>query len=282
MLYAGRNPSPPLDAFIERIWSCSDSGAPLRERERALPGGGTVDLIVNLVEDEVRVYDPDRPERVERTRSGAVVTGARTRSILFEPRQRASAVGVHFKPGGAFAFLGISPWEIVDASIQVGDLWGRFGRSLHEQLLEASTAHERFDLLEAALLERLRHAPRRVHPAARLGVRALAHAAGTARVSAVAASLGLSRRRFVEVFEREVGVTPKLFARLRRFHRVKQHVAARGQPASWGAFALECGYFDQSHMIRDFVEFSGMTPTGYVQSSSSETVLDHLVHSYAA
>jgi methylphosphotriester-DNA--protein-cysteine methyltransferase len=276
MQYVGRTPSPPLDAFIERIWYCSD--APTHTRERVLPGGGALGLVFNLAEGELQIYDPANPGLV-RARGGALVSGTCTRSYLYDPRQRASIVGVHFRPGGAFPFLGISPSEIVDSHVPLDDLWGSGGRNVHEQLLEASSPSERFRLLEAALLRRLRSA-RPVHAAVRAAVAALRDGGNGVRVAEVAAAVGLSRRRFIEVFEREVGLTPKLYARLQRFHRVKQLMATLGGPASWASFAIACGYFDQSHMLRDFLEFSSMSPASYLEGRTEETLFDHVVHAY--
>jgi AraC-like DNA-binding protein len=275
MQYLGRTPSPPLDTFVERIWFCSD--APPQARQRVLPGGGNVDLIVNLVEGDFRVADPEHPGLV-RDYSGATIRGTTTRSFLIDSKRRASLVGVHFRPGGAYPFLGISPSEIVDAHIPLDDLWGCSGRNLREQLLEAGSPSERIRLVEAALLGRLRRA-RPSHPAARAAVEAF-RAGNAVRVAEVATLVGLSRRRLSEVFEREVGLTPKLYARLQRFHRVKQRIAALGGPPSWATFAVDCGYCDQSHMLRDFVEFSGMSPAAYLRYRTGETMFDHLVHAY--
>jgi AraC-like DNA-binding protein len=276
MKYLGRTPSPPLDTFVERIWYCSD--APAHTLERVLPGGGTMDLIVNLVSDEIRIHDPDNPG-AERVHSGTLVGGTRTRSYLVDPRQRASVVGVHFRPGGAFPFLGISPSEIVDTHVQLDDLWGSAGRSLREHLLEVGSPSEQLKLLEATLLQRLRRA-RPGHPAVRGAVDALRVEGSDVRVADVANLVGLGYRRFIEIFEREVGLTPKLYARLQRFHHVKRRIAMLGGPPSWATFAMECGYFDQSHMIRDFVEFSGMSPPSYLRGRTDETRFDHLVHAY--
>lgn len=277
MQYLGRVPAPPLDAFVERIWYCS--GVPPHTRERVLPSGGAIGLAVTLVEDEVRIEDPANAGTL-RIRSGAIVSGAHTRSFMIDARQRASVIGVHFRPGGAFPFLGISPCEIVDAHVALGDLWGGDGRTLREQLLEAHTPSERFRLVEAALLRRLRSA-RPGHPATRAALAAFRTGGNVVRVADVAAAVGLSRRRFIEVFEREVGLTPKLYARLQRFHSVKQRIAVLGAPPPcWATFAVGCGYFDQSHMLRDFVEFSGMSPAGYLRSRAEETQFDHLVHAY--
>jgi AraC-like DNA-binding protein len=274
MEYLGRTPAPPLDAFVERIWYCSDAST--HARERVLAGAGTTDLVVNLAENEFRIDDPSNPGAA-RTHSGAIVAGTITRSYWVDPRQRASLVGVHFRPGGAFPFLGISPSEIVNAHIELEDLWGCDSRYLREELLEAHSPSERLRRVEASLVRRLQRA-RLGHPAVRAAVDALR--GQDARVADVANVVGLSHRRFVEVFEREVGVTPKLYARLQRFHRVKQRIATLGRPPSWATFALDNGYFDQSHMLRDFAEFSGMSPAGYLRTRTNETLFDHVVHTY--
>jgi AraC-like DNA-binding protein len=276
MVYLALTPSPPLDTFVERIWYCSDA-AP-HARERVLPGGGTVDLFINLVDDEIKIYDPVDPELV-RAHSGSLVSGTSTRSVLVDPRQRKSVIGVHFRPGGAFPFLGISPSEIIDSQVGLEDLWGCTGRSLREQLSETVSPSDRFRLIQAELLRRLCRA-RPGHPAARAGVRALSAGGNGPRVAEVATLVGLSHRRFIEVFEREVGVTPKVYVRLQRFHRVKQRLATLEGAPSWATFALACGYFDQSHMIRDFVAFSGMTPASYLRCRTDETSFDHFVHAY--
>lgn len=82
MQYLGRTPPPPLDEFIERIWYCSE--APPQAGGRALTSGGALDLIVNLFDAEVRVWDSANPGAA-RTFSGAVVRGAAMRSFSIGP-----------------------------------------------------------------------------------------------------------------------------------------------------------------------------------------------------
>lgn len=277
MEYFGLTPSPPLDRFIERIWYCSDSAA--HTQERVLPGGGTMDIVVNLGDEAIRVYDPANPGS-SAAHSGAVVVGTRTRSYLYDPRQRSALVGVHFRPGGAFPFLGLSPFELVDTHAGLADVWGATGRDLREQLLEARSPAAQLRLVETALMRRVAHA-RAGHPAVRVAVEALRSAGNEGRVSEVAELVGLSHRRFVEVFEREVGVTPKLYARLERFHRVKKRIATLTAAPSWAPFALDCGYCDQSHMLREFLQFSEMSPASYLRGRGDETMLDHVAHAYS-
>lgn len=271
MSYRAKRPSAPLDAFIERLWHCAD--APAHARERILPAG-TVELVVDLVQDEVRIYDPVRPSHV-RTYSGAAVSGTYARTFLIDSRQHASMMGVHFRPGGAFPFLGISLHEIADTHVDLEVLWGRGAGELRERLLAAGSLANRFEVLEAALIHRLRRGRSR-HAATSLALRAFEDPLDAARVRDLAKLSGLSQRRFIELFKTEVGLTPKLYSRLRRFHRTKQRIAMLESQPRWASLALDCGYSDQSHMIRDFGAFSGMSPAQYLRRRCDETMSDHV------
>lgn len=83
-------------------------------------------------------------------------------------------------------------------------------------------------------------------------------------VRELARDAGLSNRRFIDVFRFEVGVKPKLFTRVQRFQSVLRLVHRPDVP-DWGQLALEHGYFDQSHLIRDFLAFSGLSPAEYLR-----------------
>jgi AraC-like DNA-binding protein len=90
----------------------------------------------------------------------------------------------------------------------------------------------------------------------------------TQKISDVSDRTGLSARRFIDVFRKEVGLTPKLFCRVRRFQRVLRHITA-GQKVDWAEIALTCGYFDQAHFIHDFRAFSGINPSSYLADHTS-------------
>ena len=94
----------------------------------------------------------------------------------------------------------------------------------------------------------------------------------------VARAIGLCERRFIQVFNTQVGVTPKLFCRLLRFQRARalaqQSVmidldrepdTQAARRIDWPQLASACGYYDQSHLIHDFQEFSGSSPTDFLQ-----------------
>jgi len=84
------------------------------------------------------------------------------------------------------------------------------------------------------------------------------------RVREAAKYLGLSQRRFIQVFKSEVGMTPKLFSRIQRFQQTRTFIQ-HNPSIKWADIAVDLGYFDQSHFIREFVEFSGLSPTEYLK-----------------
>ena len=208
----------------------------------------------------MRIYDVDRPEQYKRF-SGSLVSGPYSTIFVIDTLEDASVVGVHFKPGGAFPFLGLPAGELRDTHVDLETLWGMAAVELRERLCSATTSVRRFHLLEKALLAHL-FRPLRHHDAVSNALHAFAHTDATS-VREVTKSIGLSHRRFVDVFNIEVGMTPKLFQRVQRFHRALALVRQTAMP-HWAQLALNAGYFDQSHLIRDFLSFSGVSPADYL------------------
>jgi AraC-like DNA-binding protein len=82
-------------------------------------------------------------------------------------------------------------------------------------------------------------------------------------VGRVCRELGLSRRRFIQIFTEDVGMTPKRYARVRRFQRALALATASAAPR-WTELALASGYFDHAHLCRDWLELTGVTPSEFV------------------
>ncbi|HVK09930.1 MAG TPA: AraC family transcriptional regulator [Gemmataceae bacterium] len=265
MFYRCHRPAPPLAEFIEWFWYCAD--VPTYDRVRILPSG-TVELVVNLRDDEVLLEGP-----VRRRLSGAVVSGTYGGFLVVDPMQHASMIGVHFRPGGAAPFLGAAPGDLTDAHADLAGLWGRSAVELRERLCAARTPEGRFAVLERMLAARLARAPGR-HRAVPAAVAALERP--EARVREVAAETGLSQRRFIRVFAAEVGLTPKLYGRVRRFQRARGLVRP-GSPPDWARIAAECGYFDQAHLIRDFQAFAGFSPGEFVRQLGGRVMPNHIL-----
>lgn len=263
MKYLTQLPVPPLAGLVDHLWSLTD--APAHARERIVPAG-TFELVVNLAEDEIRVYGPDGALRYD----GAVVSGAYTRSFVVDTREHASLVGVHFRPGGARAFLGARADELTDRHVELAALWSPAAADrLRDALCSAASSTRRFAILQRTLLEHLVPAL-----AARRSMAALM-AQPQARVGELARRSGRSHRSFIAAFSAEVGLTPKLFQRIQRFQQALALADAGGRP-DWAQLAAACGYFDQSHLIRDFVALAGVTPAEYARLRGTPAKSDHI------
>jgi AraC-like DNA-binding protein len=252
---------------VEYLWWLSDK--PLHARERIM-ASGTQELVINLHEDSFEIRSAADDARVRRF-SGAMVSGAYSRYFVIDTRAHVSLLGIHFKPGGAWPILGTPPGELADTHVDLSALWGAMARELREQLGAATTTQERFRFLEAALVARLSH-PCRCNSVVPAAMRSLMR--GDISVGQVATDLGLSRRRLIELFTAEVGMTPKLFGRVQRFQRTL--ALARSSTLSWAEVAPQAGYCDQSHLIRDFVTFSGLAPTTLVANLGPQLKENHV------
>jgi len=269
VLYASRIPIPPLDTFVERLWLLSD--APAHSKER-IAASSTIDLGINLHENEFRIYDPAKPGQSKRF-SGAVVSGTHSRPFVIDPRELVSVIGVRFKPGGAFPFLGTSACELAGAHVDLEALWGTSCMELRERLCAAKTPAEQFTLLEKALVAHL-FRPLQRHYAVQFALDTFRRADSGLAIRDVARDTGLSQRRFIQLFAREVGMSPKLFCRVRRFRRALDKVRRIALP-NWSRVAADCGYYDQSHLIHDFRFFSNLSPTEFVRQRSDCVIQNH-------
>jgi AraC-like DNA-binding protein len=219
---------------------------PSHSRERVIPSG-TVELVVNL-------HECDRFR-------GAVVSGAYSGPFDVETRAHASIVGVHLKPGGAASLLGVPAGELANTHVELDALWGRRSGELRDRLCAAAHSSQRFRILEQALLGfRPRSAGVREEVAVALG----RLGAPGVEVGDVARQVQLSHRRFIELFTEQVGMTPKRYSRVRRLQSALRLVTGQGSPP-WTQVALDCGYFDQAHLCRDWVEFTGFSPVEFLR-----------------
>jgi AraC-like DNA-binding protein len=243
-------PSGPLADFVDLIW-ISEGYAPPHAQERLLP-----QPLMNLI------ITVDRGRAVW---SG--LSGPRTESMMLDTSHPFSVIGVSFKAGGGFPFVPMPAGELHNLTAPLDAVWGSRADAVCERLLETPAPRDRCKILEQALLTGARGRFDR-HPAVRYAVAELGHWSRPRPVARVAEHLGLSQRRFIEVFRNEVGLTPKAFSRVCRF----QHVLGQIEYATevdWTEVALDCGYFDQAHFIHDFREFAGVSPTVYLRYRAS-------------
>jgi AraC-like DNA-binding protein len=259
MFFRSYKPGPPLSGFIENLWIYRGFESP-QIKERIFPSG-TFEFVFNLRDDELRIHKSMRLDQCQHL-SGAIVSGPYEGFFLADTAEEAFVIGVHFKPGGAFPFLGFPAHELANTHIDLATVWGRSADEIREQLSVKMSSARRFQLLENSLVSHLQR-PLAHHPAVSLALEGSCFDNSRAVVRKLAREASLSDRRFIDVFNLEVGLKPKRFNRIQRFQRVLTQVHRTPAP-DWGQLALDHGYFDQSHLIRDFIAFSGSSPAEYM------------------
>ena len=241
-------PPKPLAEFVG-LFRYARGHTSARSTERVLPTG-SVELVIKLGSGKT---------------SHSTVAGPRSKSFLIERADVDELLGVHFLPGGAFPFLDFPYADLHNRAITLADLCGeaRAARVLCE-LHEAASPRAKYAVLERWLVS-IAARPLRQHRAVAFAVAEFQRDPVSRSSASVADSVGLSQGRFIRAFRDGVGLTPKLFCRVQRFQQVIQRVVhADARAVDWLDVAISAGYFDQSHFIHDFQEFSGVTPTEYL------------------
>ena len=240
------------------------------QRTRIAPGAPTASLVAGLFVDErqrdVRAVVIPRVEIHIVARFGLparggldvhAMGGRRTahRKVLGRGQR---AVTARLALGAPEAVLGISAAAVAGRIVALQELWGdsATGRLL-EGLAGARDMIDAAHVLEAAIAERAATAGGRRAPP-QLALEAADRLTG-ATVNAVASDLGVSERHLRRVFREAVGVGPKTYAKLARFHRALRAAARNGHPG-WAGVAAEAGYYDQAHLIAEFRAIAGVTP----------------------
>jgi AraC-like DNA-binding protein len=258
MLYLTHIPRPPLAEFVELLW-LSERRVAAHAMERCLPTG-TVELVIDLRDDGLRLHDRADPDKVHDF-GEALVCGPHAEFFVIDTARPCAIMGVHFKPGGAFAFFGLPMDELVNLHVPLETLWREDAARMRERLLAAETPAEKFRSLERSLLVRLARREAR-HAAVAFALAEFRRVPQRRPIGDLAEQIGLSPRRFIRLFSDEVGLTPKLFCRVLRFQQALRLING-GEPVDWSELALACGYYDQAHFIHDFQAFCGLCPTAY-------------------
>ncbi|MFD5771164.1 helix-turn-helix domain-containing protein [Streptomyces sp. NPDC127049] len=256
-------PAPALREYVE-----SYVGFDLRRLPTGVhcgPPGRALTAVISLA-DPLEVA-PGVDDGSPVTRFDSVAGGLMCRSVAIHHDGRQHGVQVSLTPLGARAVYGMPAAELAHRLVPLDALLGPLAVELVDRLRSATTWAARFAALDDSLLRAVGRGARGadvrgVRPEVAEAWRRLVAARGRVQVAAVAAELGWSRRHLTERFRGEVGLSPKTLARVLRFEHAHALATAR-DPLPWGEAAAVCGYADQAHLVRDWREFTGRTPTAW-------------------
>ena len=258
MSYTSRIPGPPLDAYIDDFYHLDSPPPAPRLRVFPMP---SLHLMINLGSPfEVGVGDQANIDIL----AESWCTGMwDVYHVVRFPASNVRLYGVHFKPGGASPFLHLPLSDIRNRIAPLEAIWGPRASEVRERLWAAPSIGAGLSLLEALLLERMREASNKLGLVQHAIAEIMRHQ-GSLSIRALSAHVGVSHNHLGVQFNNLVGATPKELARLYRFAHLLSSIEPE-HPADWTRLAHRSGFYDQSHFNREFVSFTGLNPSDYLQ-----------------
>jgi len=253
--YSEWRPQPLADlaGLVEVVWYFK--GPTSSARKRILPNG-TVEMLVNFGEP-YRTISGAGPELLKT----AWLAGLQSGPMVGAQPPRQDVMGVRLCPAGAYALLNGPMREISELVVDLEDLVGRAADELAERCYDAASVEERLRRAADWVAERVMKA-RGVDPAIAWAAGRIERSGGAVSIAELRRQTGLSKTRLAEAFREQIGLAPKLYARVIRFRRATA-MLQKGA-VSLVDVALAAGYYDQPHMNAEFRELSGLSPREFL------------------
>lgn len=257
---ASCEPCPMLQPYVATLWF--GEGQVSYKRDRILPTTDSY-LLINLGLPQYLI-ETGPPQRNIPFKD-VWYSGLQQRPIETEAPHGSCLLGVAFRSAGARPWLHVDADQTADRVLGLAELLGDGVHALRQALLDCRTIERRFALVEDWLLSRLQ-ARFEAHALVPWALQRIADSAGQLAIDDLAREAGVSRKYLGLLFRRDVGLAPKSVARIHRFKSAVTLLAGCDR-VPWVELAAHCGYYDQSHLIRDFHGFSGFAPGEFVRQA---------------
>lgn len=259
MNYFERITRPELRRDVQCLWDLSAPATSHPEVDRVVPDG-CIELIVHWGDRvaEVRGSASTRQAPVRQPRT--LVAGQRETPLLLLSLGRTGLTAARFTPGGAPACIRDRMDLFRHRTVDLEDV-NVDARELPYRLAEADGPQERMAILEIWLVGCHQPIPLRLQRVESAVVE-MRRNAGQCDIQFLAREAGCSRRTLERLFLERVGLTPRALAKILRIQSVLRRLHPESE-VSWSGIAADCGYYDQSHLVRDFRRYTGMTPTAW-------------------
>jgi len=263
MRYNEYPPSITLKDYVQRYFTCETDSAVTTED--SVYASGFVEIMFNLGDSPQQLINHGQI-----TRPRAQLWGQTIQPFAFTSSGRHAMLGVRFYPHTAACFFDESIDTFNDQVIDYVDMAGSEGRELYNQLAEAIPLIRKIELLEKFLLARLQRFEHRYAKLKLMNaiVDDLNHDNFFRNINTVSARYGMTPRYLQKLFLSYSGISPHLFSKITRFQKSLQLITKNELPLT--TIAHRCGYYDQSHFIKDFKNFTGLAPSHFRAESSSE------------
>lgn len=259
MIFKTHIPTGILANYIENIVFFEGYTAQ-HKADKLLPDGG-IYMILNMLNKPERLYRDEKLTRYQQF-TGCFISGQHKHFIFIEA-EHSSNMAVKFKLGGAAPFFDFPISQLNNKVQQLEPIMGKKISDVRAAIINEKNIDKKFELIEQFFLNNLvkgfnHHAPfyRSLH--------LLASSPELLNIKQLAGIVGVTQKHFISLFRKQVGLSPKALARIFRFQKVILELE-KNKKIDWLQIAVDSGYYDQAHFIRDFYTYSGIKPTAYSQ-----------------
>lgn len=253
-------PKFPLNQFVDNFIYYEDYN-PSHSIDRFLPDGNT-EIIIDFDDTPKYIYDNYTLKEIQACHH-VWASGVRTEFISIPSGKQSAMFVISFKKGMAYPFFPIPMNEISDAVVDADLLWGNDFAFLRERLRELKDVKLRFETVETFLLKKFQ-SRFLVNPCVEYALQEIIRQPDQISLGLLNQKIGYSQKHFIEMFKRQVGITPKAYLKIIRFQKAINEIEQH-KDVDWALISQDCGFYDQAHFINDFKFFSGFTPEEYVK-----------------
>ncbi|MGZ8558657.1 MAG: DUF6597 domain-containing transcriptional factor [Chitinophagaceae bacterium] len=246
-------PSTTLQQFVKCFWTLDDSGIEKPARQRVLPDG-CMEMIFHYGDLYQQYFEGG--SCIIQPRS--FVFGQITSYIEIAPIGITGLVAARFLPDGLTPFLDIPISTLDNKAVSIIEVFGDKGKLLEEKVIAAKDISERIKLIETFLLSRLAD-PQIIDTIAKNCVDIIFQTQGQMSMTELSGKLKINRRNIERKFVSAIGMGPKQLSKVVRMQATLKMMKQK-RFSSLTSIAYENGYYDQSHFIKEFKEFTGMSP----------------------
>ncbi|MDD3907376.1 MAG: helix-turn-helix transcriptional regulator [Bacteroidales bacterium] len=247
-------PTPSLSTYIKQYWFL-EMEASEGVGERVVPNG-YVELTFHFADHlrKIKLTDELQP--------GIIICGQKTGFFDVRPTGKTSMLSIQFFPHSASLFFDLPISQIANETLDLRDVIGAPAHELEEQLYDLHTLDDKVKYIEDFLLLRLSRKTEYAWGRIYHNILLINQSYGSIMPDRLASEACLSRKQHDRLFKQFVGLSPKKYLKVIRFQYCL-FVHQRHPHESLTELAYRSGYYDQSHMINDFRELSGITPHQY-------------------
>ncbi len=249
-----------LQPYINKIWVFeSKYGIPKTDLKLIAPNG-EMKLIIPYKNNMRSTIENQTREHKE---SSFIIIGQMTKSAIIESEINFGSIGVDFKPLGAYKFFPFSLHEITNQVYHAPDIFNKLGDELQEKISEITDINKKVIFVEEFLYRQMIELNKYDY-ITEYAVNKIISSNGLVNISELSKDMCYSRRQLVRKFIESIGLSPKEFSCIIRFHEIYKKFNIN----KYSEEDLYDLYYDQSHFIKEFKKYTGLTPGEYLSQSN--------------